>query len=425
MSPVASLHPRRWPAWLRVLAVYALARAWSALVLVAVARHQVEVLWVPASPSYVQYTGLMWDAGWYRGIAADGYPSELPTGPDGRVQQNPWAFFPLFPLLTRGVTAVTGAPWHVVAPTLALLLGAGAALCVHAVVRRGAPRAVAAVPGLPLATVALVGGFPAGPVLQVAYTESLALLLVAGTLGLLLRHRYGWAAVTVLALGFTRAVALPMVVVVLVHAAVRVRAARRGRDDHDGGRHEPGRRESDRLESDRLERRDVVGLAGLLAAAGVSGVAWPLICGWVTGVPDGYLQTQAAWRGRLDVVPVVPWLDVARWLWGPAGPWLLLPVGALVVAVLLSPAARRLGAELQAWTGAYLVYLVGVIEPGTSLVRFSLLAFPLGAVAAGAVRGPAWARRLWLGALLGVCAALQVAWTWGLWRLTPPSGWPP
>jgi hypothetical protein len=401
----AGVHPRRWPAWLQVLGVYALARGWSALVLVAVARHQVAVLWLPASPSYTQYAGLMWDASWYQQIATAGYPSELPTGPDGRVLQNPWAFFPLYPLLARGVMEVTGAPWQVAAPTLALVLGAGAALCVHDAVRRGAPRAVAAVPGLPLATVAVVAWFPAGPVLQVAYTESLALLLVAGTLGLVLRHRYGWAALTVLALGLTRAVALPMVVVVLVHAVTRLRATRRG--------------------ADRLSRRDLTGLVGLLAAAGISGLAWPLICGWATGVPDGYLRTQAAWRGRPDVVPVLPWLDVARWLWGPAGPWLLVALGALVVAVLLSPPARRLGAELQAWTAAYLGYLVGVIEPGTSLVRFAVLAFPLGAVAAGAVRGPAWARRLWLGAALVAGAALQVAWTWGLWRLTPPSGWPP
>jgi hypothetical protein len=398
---------------LQVLVVYALARAWSALVLVAVARHQVEILWLPASPSYAQYTGLMWDAGWYRQIAAEGYPSELPTGPDGRVLQNSWAFFPLYPLLARGVMVLTGAPWEIAAPTLALVLGAAAMLCVHDVVRRGAPRAVAAVPGLPLATVALVAGFPAGPVLQVAYTESLALLLVAGTLWLVLRHRYGWAVLTVLALGFTRAVALPMVVVVVVHAVVRLLAARRGTQQG----------------SDRLGRRDVAGLVALLAAAGVSGLAWPLICGWATGVPDAYLQTQAAWRGRPEVVPFLPWLDVARWLWGPAGPWVLLVVGALVAAVLLSPPARRLGPELQAWTAGYLGYLVAVIEPGTSLVRFAVLAFPLGAVVAGTVRprrpGPSWAGRLWLGGVLVVCAALQVAWTWGLWRLTPPSGWPP
>ena len=103
--------------------------------------------------------------------------------------------------------------------------------------------------------------------------------------------------------------------------------------------------------------------------------------------------------------------------------WAVLALG--VVALLVSPPARRLGPELQAWTAAYLAYLVGVIEPGTSLVRFGLLAFPLAAVLAGAVTRPAALRRAWLVAVLVTGAALQVAWTWGLWRLTPPSGWPP
>jgi hypothetical protein len=142
-------------------------------------------------------------------------------------------------------------------------------------------------------------------------------------------------------------------------------------------------------------------------------------------VPDAYLQTQAAWRARPEVVPVLPWIDVARWVADDA--WLLLLVGAAVavVGVLASPPARRLGAELWTWTAAYAAYLVGVVEPGTSLVRFGLLAFPLAAVVAGAVVHPPRARRAWLAAVLVVAVLGQVAWTWGLWRLTPPSGWPP
>ena len=397
--------PRRWPWWLQVLAVYALARAWSAAVLLAVATRQEATPWTPASPSLLEYTGLMWDADWYRRIATEGYPSQLPVGDDGAVQQNPWAFFPLFPLLVRAVMTLTGAPWHVAGPLVALVAGALAMLVIHTAVRLGAPRAVEARPGLPLGTVALVAAAPASPVLQVAYTESLAMLLVAGTLVLLLQRRYAGAAVTVLALGFTRAVALPMVVVVAVHAVVRYRAARSGGDP--------------------LRPAEVDRLVLVAVAAGAAAVAWPLLCGAVTGVPDAYLRTQAAWRGRPDVVPVLPWVDVARWLWGGAGPVVLLAAAVLLVAILLSPPARRLGPELQAWTAAYAAYLVGVIEPGTSLVRFGLLAFPLAAVVAGAVRHPPAARRAWVAVVLAACALAQVAWTWGLWRLTPPSGWPP
>lgn len=397
--------PRRWPWWGQAVAVYVAARLVSAVVLAVVARSQEATPWVPASPSLLQYTGLMWDAAWYHQIATEGYPDVLPTGPDGRVQQNAWAFFPLFPLLVRAVMAVTGASWTLAAPVLSLAVGALAAVLVHAAVRLGAPRAVAARPGLPLASVALATAAPASPVLGAAYTESLALALVAGALVLVLRRRYGWAVVVVLALGFTRAVALPMAVVVVVHAVVRWRAARR--------------------DGDPVPARDVAGLAALAAAAGASGVAWPLVCGAVTGVPDAYLRTQAAWRARPEVVPVLPWVDIARWLVGPAWPALLALAALVAVAVLASPPARRLGPELWTWTAAYGAYLVGVVEPGTSLVRFGLLAFPLAAVVAGAVTRPAAARRAWLAGWLVASVAAQAAWTWGLWRLTPPSGWPP
>ena len=46
-------------------------------------------------------------------------------------------------MLARGIMQVTGGPWEVVAPLLALVLGAGAVLVIHRTVVRGAPRAVA------------------------------------------------------------------------------------------------------------------------------------------------------------------------------------------------------------------------------------------------------------------------------------------
>src|SRR5665647_1444525 len=129
----AALRPAQWPWWVQVLVVYWGARLVSAVVLLLVARTQAANLWTPQAPSYAQYTGLMWDASWYREIAEGGYPDMLPTGSDGRVLQSAWAFFPLFPALARALMAVTGAPWQVVAPTLALVAGTGAALVVHQV----------------------------------------------------------------------------------------------------------------------------------------------------------------------------------------------------------------------------------------------------------------------------------------------------
>ncbi|MET3976380.1 hypothetical protein [Cellulosimicrobium sp. BE325] len=389
------LRPATWRWWVQVLALYALARAVSAVVLLVAARSQEQNLWTDAAPSYLAYVGRMWDASWYEQIYRSGYPDTLPVGPDGAVQQNVWAFFPLFPALVRALDAVTGLGWEVLAPTLALVCGAGAVLVVHRLVATAGAAAVERRPGLPLATVLLVSVFPSSPVLQVAYTESLALLLVAGALLLLARRRYAWTTLVVVLLGFCRAVALPMAAVVLWHGFVRWR-----RGD--------------------LRGADAARLGGLLVVALGSGLVWPWLCDVVTGVHQAYFRTQEAWRGGAEVVPFVPWVDVSRWLAGDAGPWLLALVLVASAALVLNPVAARLGPEMHAWSGAYLAYLVATVQPGTSLVRFLLLAFPLGAVTVG------WTRsRTWLAAVTVACVVGQVWWVWSLWRLVPPSGWPP
>lgn len=393
------------PWWVQVLAVYAAARLFTTVVFLWVASVQDQNPWTGPHPGYFPYVGFMFDGSWYRNVAENGYPAELPRGADGLVQQNAWAFFPLFPMLARGIMQVTGGPWEVVAPLLATALGAGAVLAIHRTVVRGAPRAVAARPGLPLATVALVSVFPTAAVLQTAYTEALALLLVAGALLLLLRRDYWWMALVVVALGFTRAVALPMAVVVVVHAAVRWWGSRRG--------------------TDTFTWLTAVGLAALAALSAASGLLWPAICGWVTGVPDGYLQTQEAWRGVRQVAPFGGWSYVPEFWFGSRAP-LVVGLGfALVIAVLVVPAAWRLGNELHTWAAAYVVYIAAVVEPGSSLARFLLLAFPLAAVTAGVVTRPPAGRRWWFGAVVVLMLGLQVLWVRQMWHANPVADWPP
>ncbi len=387
--------PRAWPWWAQAVAVFAAGRAVSAVILIVISRFQAENGWTTAKPSYLSYVGRMWDASWYEQIAYQGYPASLPIGADGVVQQNAWAFFPLFPGIVRALDVVTRLGWDVLAPTVALVAGAGAAVVIHRLVSVAGSRAVERRPGLPLATVAVVSFFPAAPVLQVAYTESLALLLVAGSLLLLARRRYEWAGVLVVVLGLTRGVALPIAAAVGWHLFRRFR---------EGG----------------LPTRDLARGAGLTGVAVVAGFAWPGICAWVIGDPQAYLRTQAAWRGGGGIVPVRPWFDVSQWLLGSWGPWLLVLIAAATAAMVLSPVARRLGPEMQAWSGAYLAYLVVTMPLTTSMIRYLLLAFPLGAVSVG------WTRsRIWLWILLIGFVAGQAWWVWGLWRLTPPSGWPP
>lgn len=397
--------------WVQVLLVSLGARLLSAVIFVAVARTQAENPWTPASPSYLDYTGTMWDATWYREVAEQGYPHSLPVGPDGRVQQNAWAFFPLFPSLVRAAMALTGGSWVVLGPLIALGLGLLAMVVVHAVVADALGRADVddrVRRWGPLLTVALLSTSASAPVLQVAYTESAALLGVATVLWSVQRRRYALASLAVVAVGFTRAVALPLAAVVVVHGLARLREAYR----------------SDRPHEVVFPPRSRAAVGGLAVIAVAAGFAWPTITEWVTGVPDAYELTQGAWRGRHEVVPLLPWLDVARWLFGGWAIPVLGALAALTVIGLASRSLRLLGAELHAWVVAYVLYLVGVLEPGTSLVRFAILAFPAwGALAVRVLR--ARRPRTWVWVLVAVGLVGQVAWVGLLWRLVPPSGWPP
>ena len=177
MSELLSLRPRRvFIAWL--LAVYALTRVVSTTVLLVVMQHQVPSGMTGGDDvpvSYFPFTAL-WDGQWYQYIADNGYPSTLPITDSGKVGENPWAFYPVFPYLARAVMAVTGIGFPAVASTIALLCGFGAAVLMGLLLRGriGDPAAYL--------VVALWASFPASVTLQLAYTESLAMLLLVGYL---------------------------------------------------------------------------------------------------------------------------------------------------------------------------------------------------------------------------------------------------
>lgn len=393
----------RWPWWAQVLAVHLAVRAFDAVVFALVARTQAANPWTDAAPSYLQYTSSMWDADWYRQIAEHGYPEQLPVGRDGEVHQNAWAFFPMLPGLARALGAV-GVQWQVAAPLIALVAGTVAMLVVYRVVAdlpavAGSERAR----HVPLATVAILTSFASAPVLQVGYTEALALLLVAAILRSLQLQTYLVAIPLVFALGLTRAVVVPIAAVIAVHALRRWRAVRRGEEVMS-----PGQWWS---------------VGALLVGAGVAALAWPAMAGLVTGEPDAFVRTQAAWRAHQAVLPLLPWVEIPPLLLGGWGGLITPAVLVLTAAALSGRTGRALG-DLRTWVVAYLVYLVLATEPGTSQFRFWLLAFPLAVVPA------AWALRrrrqaIALGAIIAFGLLGQVAWIALVWRLVPPSGWPP
>ena len=145
---------------------------------------EVGFIWRPAGPDpgYLTVLG-NWDGQWYGEIATNGYPSELPRE-DGEVIPNVWAFYPLFPYLVRLVMVLSHLPFEVAATLITMTAGAAAVLLLY--------RLVAPVGGHfnALTTVTALSFFPAAPVLQAAYADSLTLLLVVVCLTLLRDRRF-------------------------------------------------------------------------------------------------------------------------------------------------------------------------------------------------------------------------------------------
>ncbi|GAA6524441.1 hypothetical protein IDVR_02350 [Intrasporangium sp. DVR] len=393
-----------------MLALYAACRIVTTAILLVVLPRQ-----VPSGMSggehlpvtYFPFTAL-WDGQWYHVIATEGYPDQLPRSDDGRVEQNPWAFYPLFPYAARALMALTGVGFPAAGSTIALVCGFGAAVLMALLLReRIGERAT-------LVVVVLWASFPASVVLQLAYTESLAMLLLVGYLYALSRERWLVAAGVAVLVGLSRPIAVPLAVVTLVALWLRWRA---------------------RAARPIPTREYAVGLASLVGC-GVAGLLWPAVAWWATGESSAYTDTMGAWRSSGAVEPFVPWVEMSTYVFGDTwGPVWLVVVPVVILAMVAGPWAKALGAELRTWTVAYPAYLAAVLDPFTSIFRYLIPLFPLLAVLVGAgwtghraERADSWPRLLLRAVPLLVAFVIgQYFWTDILWRYVPsPSGdYPP
>jgi hypothetical protein len=122
---------------------------------------------------------LQWDSEWYFRIVAEGYR----YNGDPTIQQN-IVFYPLYPMLARGLAATGG-----LAPSDALLLVSNVAGLLAIVVLFRLVREEFG-DQLALATVALLSFFPTSVLLSAGYTEPLELLLTVSFFLALKRRRY-------------------------------------------------------------------------------------------------------------------------------------------------------------------------------------------------------------------------------------------
>jgi hypothetical protein len=336
--------------WWFPLTVYVLARLVDVVFILIAARHQIglpERHTGLGSPGY-RSVASNWDGLWYFSIAREGYPTTLPHDASGRILQNQWGFYPAYPLMVGAVMRLSGLSFVVVAPILSFLLGAAAVTVMFRLINQCAGRFAAS------ATVLLVCTSMAAPAMQIAYTESLALLLLCTALLLLRSRRYGWLVPVVVMLALTRPVALAFAPVVVVHGISRYR-----------------RRSVDPFA--RLERVWVLALAFLSVA--VTGL-WPAIAAVATGDPRAYTRTMSAWRLTDKLSILTEWPAFAWEQGGSLGLATLLVIIALVLVIVLRGASAW-GPEVRAWAGFYPLYVLLATTPGTSSFRHLFLAFPL------------------------------------------------
>ncbi|CAB4863639.1 unannotated protein [freshwater metagenome] len=345
--PIALGRARRW---LALAGIIIASRLVSTGMLLWFANGQAENPWTAENPDLFEFSRI-WDSHWYRIIAETGYPAELPIDDDGRVGENAWAFMPVYPLIVRGLMAMTDAPFAIVSVVVSTVAFALFIVVADRFFRRIIGDSAS------LAALAVIAFAPVAPVYQVGYAESLGMLFLAVVMVGLTERRWWLAALFIPLAALTRPVGVPLTLTIAIMAVM----AWRGRSDRGP-------------------------LAGLVVLAGLSAVAWPAIAWGVTGRPTAYIETEVAWRrpyiGNNGHGWGTGWWDSAVWWFHDDAPWVIGGLALFFVIVALLPATRRLGVVALAWTGSYVVYLVMVLFPQSSIFRLFIPLFPLAGVVA-------------------------------------------
>ncbi|HUY60827.1 MAG TPA: hypothetical protein VMW49_03025, partial [Candidatus Dormibacteraeota bacterium] len=172
----------------------------------ALARYLADHTHPAAAVALRAHEGLLgWDAGWYRDIAAGGY---------GSLPKEALRFFPLLPLLTRGLHDVTGlsdSDCLIGIVNLAALL-AGALLYRLVAIERGRPE-------LGRRAVWVLALAPSAFVLVMGYAEAVLLVVSIGAFIGLRTGRWWLAAAAGYLAGLTRPIGVLLVVPALVEVA--------------------------------------------------------------------------------------------------------------------------------------------------------------------------------------------------------------
>jgi hypothetical protein len=374
----------RW--WFAPVAIFLATRFVTTTIFLIAAYLQDDNYWTPAHPDYFSFLSF-WDVEWYGRIFKDGYPTVLPIDSNGSVQQNSWAFLPLFPMLVK----LTLLPWEIGAPLLATVFAFLFALVAHRLFVRvlgsGSKANWALVFVLTCAS---------SPVLQTGYAEALGLLCIALALLAYLKRQHWLVAAALAVLAFSRPGVLAFAAMFGIIFLIR------------------------------LIKRDPEGRLQLFllgAWATLLGFAWPIIAGLVTGRPDSYFATEMAWRhgytGSFEFTPFSGFIVAFQnFFGGPIGILIYLILVANLIYLFFAKEIVALG-EVRWYAAGYLLYLFAVFYPQSSSFRLLLPLFILG----GALSLKASGVRRWV--IAGFFVLTQVIWVATCWMYATPDFTPP
>jgi hypothetical protein len=299
------------------------------------------------------HEGLMvWDAGWYARIAREGYAAL----PDESLR-----FFPLVPLLTRGVAEVTG-----LGVRTALLLVANASALVLGALLYELARMETRDDALARRAAWLIALVPPAYVFVLGYSEATATLLAVAMFCCLRTRRWGWATPAGLLAGLVRPVGVLLVVPAAIEALRDLRST--------------GARER------------TLRLATVLAPLAGAGI----YLGWVGSRFGDWalplrVQQRAGLRGAFTN-PLTNFVDAARALFdgrdtttGLHLPWVVLLLLLVVVA-------------FRHWPASYGAFALAMLMVGVSsstlnsIERYALSAFPF-VLAVASVTSRDWLER--------------------------------
>ncbi|MGO2745790.1 hypothetical protein [Microbacterium sp.] len=334
-----------------------------------------------------------WDAQWYWLVAWEGYPQTLPLTESGQVAENAWAFMPVYAYAAQVVGLPFGA-WGAGALLISLVAGFFACVMLHRLLKPRIGSSAA------LWAVTFFAWGPLAALFQVGYAEVLFILLLLIALDLVARRRFAWLYLVIPVMAFTRPGILAFALYLALYGILRWGRRRR----------------------DPLPAREIVHIVALGLIAAATGFAWQVIAGLVTGDPGAYLATELSWRrnwgiGDSTFIPFDGWVQAAQfWFtqWGMPG-WAglitLVLIVAAMVGMLFTPQVRRLGADLRLWSASYLLYLLAVFFPQSSIFRLLMPLTPL----AGALAVPR--SRSYRLVVLALCLLGQWLWIYPMYAL--------